>query len=199
MAGNTDRVWVVGAGSNAADVRDALQSTGATVVDSPDGADRIDAMVFAPWDRAAMTPIPFDRLTDADFDLAWQQTMDTAVEACVRAREAFGAEGGSIVLVAPTTGMAGGAHYAHWAAAAEGVHVLARSVARQWGPEDIAVNVLAISPDELLADPALAGPVSIATPARPGASIAPTLGFLCSRAARDLAGQTLTVDGGLWM
>ena len=199
MVERSTRVWVVGAGSNADDVRTALRSTGATIADAPDDGDRIDAMVFAPWDRAEMVPVPFDELTDADFDRAWQRTMDTAVEACIGAREAFGDRGGAIVLVAPTTGMAGGAHYAHWAAAAEGVHVLARSVARQWGPEGISVNVLAISPDELLAEPAIAGPVSIATPARPGASIAPTLAFLCSPAARDLAGQTLTVDGGLWM
>jgi 3-oxoacyl-[acyl-carrier protein] reductase len=193
------RVRVVGAGPLAASIRDSLSNEGAVVVDTATVDDPIDALVFAPWDRVDMVPVPFDRLTDADFDQSWQQTMDGAIAACVGARTAFAGNGGSIVLVTITTAMAGGAQYAHWAAAAEGVHILAKSVARQWGPEGIAVNALAISPDDVLADPAVAGPVSIATPARPGASFVPTLSFLCSPAARDLAGQTLTVDGGLWM
>lgn len=194
MTSSGTRVRVVGDGTFAATVRAAAERTGMTVVDD----DGYDAMVFAPWDAAAMAPVPFDELTDEQFGLAWQRTMDDAVAACVAARSAF-AGGGAIVLTAPTTGMAGGARYAHWAAAAEGVHVLARSVARQWGPEGIAVNVLAFSPDELGVDPAVAGPVSIATPARPGASIDGALRFLCSPEAADVAGQTLTVDGGLWM
>lgn len=193
------RVRVVGRGSFAASVRSIAADAGLTVVDAGDDASPVDAMVFAPWDRDAVVPVPFADLTDEQFGAAWQTTMDDAVAACVGARESFGAGGGSIVLTAPTTGMAGGAEFAHWAAAAEGVHVLARSVARQWGPEGIAVNVLAFSPDELGIDPAIAGPVSIATPARPGASIAGALVFLCSPAARDVAGQTITVDGGLWM
>lgn len=191
------RVRVVGDGSFAATVREVARGAGLVVVDGDEGS--IDAMVFAPWDRAAMTPVPFQDLTDEQFGAAWQTTMDEAVAACVGARTAFGPAGGAIVLTAPTTGMAGGACFAHWAAAAEGVHVLARSAARQWGPDGISVNVLAFSPDEVGIDPAVAGPVSIATPARPGAAIGGALAFLCSDAARDVAGQTITVDGGLWM
>lgn len=190
------RVRVVGDGSVAGAIRTALSTVGAFVADA---SGSIDAMVFAPWDRSAMTPIPFDRLTDDDFDRSWQRTMDSAIVACVGARTDFSDRGGSIVLVTFTTAMAGGSCYAHWAAAGEGVHVLAKSLARQWGPEGIAVNALALSPEEVLADANLAGPVSIATPARPDAVFGPTLSFLCSPAARDLAGQTLTVDGGLWM
>ena len=191
------RVRVVGTGSWATTVRTALAGEGLEVVDEPGAG--IDAMVFAPWDREAIRPVALAELTDEQFGAAWQTTMDDAVAACVTARRDFGAGGGSIVLTTPTIGMAGGARFAHWAAAAEGVHVLARSTARQWGPDGIAVNVLAFSPDEVGIDPAVAGPVSIATPARPGASFAAALAFLCSDAARDVAGQTITVDGGLWM
>ena len=197
MASSGTRVRIVGDGTFAVTVRDLAEGAGMTVVTDP--ADTIDAMVFAPWDAAAMAPVPFAELTDEQFGAAWQTTMDDAVAACVDARTAFGPDGGSIVLTAPTTGMAGGACFAHWAAAAEGVHVLARSAARQWGPDGIAVNVLAFSPDAVGIDAAVAGPVSIATPARPGASIAGALSFLCSDGARDVAGQTITVDGGLWM
>ena len=186
---------MVGDGSLAGRLGRTLADRGHEIV----GAGPYEAMVFAPWDQAAMVPRALADLTDAEFDLSWQRTMDDAVAACTEAREVFAGAGGSIVLTLPTTALAGGDHYAHWAAAAEGVHVLTKSVARQWGPEGIAVNALALSPEGLLADAAVAGPVSIATPAVPDADPVPVLEFLCSPAARNLAGQLLTVDGGLWM
>lgn len=189
------RIRIVGDGSLAGHLGGALTDIGHEVVETGP----YEAMVFAPWDRAAMTPRPISELTDAEFDRSWQQTMDGAVAACTEAREVFAGSGGSIVLTLPTTALAGGDHYSHWAAAAEGVHVLTKSVARQWGPEGIAVNALALSPEGLLADATVAGPVSIATPAVPDADPVPVLEFLCSPAARNLAGQLLTVDGGLWM
>jgi NAD(P)-dependent dehydrogenase (short-subunit alcohol dehydrogenase family) len=70
---------------------------------------------------------------------------------------------------------------------------------RQWGPEGIAVNALAVDPALVLSDPVAAGPVSIAQPAVSEPDAAEALAFLCSPEARKLAGQTLTVDGGLWM
>ena len=61
------------------------------------------------------------------------------------------------------------------------------------------MNALAVAPDLVLADADIAGPVSIATPAVPQADPAAVVEFLCSPDARNLAGQLLTVDGGLWM
>lgn len=189
------RIRVVGSGSAGRWVADGLRARGADIVD--DGP--IDALVFAPWDRAVMVATPFEDLTDDDFDLAWQRTMDDAIAACIEARTSFGGAGGAIVLTFPTTALVGGARFVHWAAAAEGVHILARSVARQWGPEGIAVNALAIDPHLVLDDADQAGPVSIATPANPGADPIEVIAMLTSPVARHLAGQTLTVDGGLWM
>lgn len=189
------RIRVVGAGPLAAHCRDGLGRHGHELADSGS----FEALVFAPWDPTIMVPRPLTDLTDDEFDAAWQQTMDAAIAACVDARRVFDGKGGSIVLTLPTTGLAGGNHYAHWAAAAEGIHIFTKSLARQWGPEGIAVNALAVSPELVLADAVVAGPVSIATPAVPNADPTPVLDFLCSPAARSLAGQLLTVDGGLWM
>ncbi len=189
------RIKVVGTGPLATQLSAALNERGhETTASAP-----YKAMVFAPWDPAVMVPRPIAELTDAEFDLAWQQTMDAAIDACVEARTTFAGKGGSILLTLPTTALAGGDQYAHWAAAAEGIHIFTKSIARQWGPEGIAVNALAVSPELVLADAVIAGPVSIATPAVPDADPGAVVEFLCSTDARNLAGQLLTVDGGLWM
>lgn len=193
--GNSVKIKVVGTGPLAAQFSAALGQRGHTIVE----AAPFDAMVFAPWDKAVMVPRPLSELTDDEFDVAWQQTMDDAIARCIEARAAFDGKGGSIVLTLPTTALAGGNYYSHWAAAAEGIHIFTKSLARQWGPEGIAVNALAVSPELVLADAAVAGPVSIATPAVPDADPSAVLEFLCSPDARNLAGQLLTVDGGLWM
>ncbi|CAM8628295.1 FabG Dehydrogenases with different specificities (related to short-chain alcohol dehydrogenases) [Acidimicrobiia bacterium] len=195
------RIRILGSGPLARTFAEDLADCGAEIVDSSSGSpvSDLDALVFAPWDAAVMKPVAMAELRDDEFDEAWQQTMDSAVAACTQARLSFRNGRGCIVLTFPTTAFTGGAGYSHWAAAAEGVHILAKSAARQWGPEGIAVNSLAISPALVLADPVAAGPVSIATPARPEASAGPVLAFLCSEAAHNLAGQALTVDGGSWM
>lgn len=190
------RILIAGSGELADALAAGLRRLGAIIVDDSRAP---DAVVFAPWDRSLIVPRRFVELTDADFDLAWQQTMDAAVETCIAARSAFAGRRGNIVLTFPTTAFVGGAFHAQWAAAAEGVHILARSVARQWGPEGIVVNALALAPALVLAEPDAAGPVSIARPAVSAPDPCETLAFLCSAAAGDLAGQTLTVDGGLWM
>ena len=193
------RVRMVGDGPLARRLADGLRAAGAEVVDEGAPGDGLDAVVFAPWDPADMTPVPLAELDDEGFGRAWQDTMDAAIATCVTARDDFAGRGGRIVLTTPTTSFVGGTRYAHWAAATEGVHVLAKSVARQWGPEGIAVNVLAVGPAEVLADPQVAGPISIATPAAPEADPGPVLALLRSPAAANLAGQTVTVDGGRWM
>jgi 3-oxoacyl-[acyl-carrier protein] reductase len=193
------RVRVVGSGPLAAELAAALGERGCEVIGADDSGEGLDAVVFAPWDPTVVRPVPFDELTDDDFDRAWQQTMDAAVATCIEARHDFAGRGGRIVLTTPTTAFVGGAEYGHWAAAAEGVRILAKSAARQWGPEGIAVNALAVAPERVLADAAVAGPVSIAAPAIPVARPGDVLSFLCSPSAAALAGQTLTVDGGLWM
>ena len=202
MSVENRRIRVVGEGELSRSLATSLRGLGAVIAepaDAFDAGDLLDAAVFAPWDRNVMTPRPLIELTDAEFDIAWQRTMDAAIATCISAREAFAGRGGNIVLTFPTTAFVGGANYAHWAAAAEGVHILTKSVARQWGPDGIAVNALAIDPNLVLSDPEAAGPVSIAQPAISEPDPAEALAFLCSPEARKLAGQTLTVDGGLWM
>jgi len=192
-------VAVVGAGPLADRLRHGLSAGGVDVASDVDGPGPLAAAVYAPWDPAEIRPVAFHELDDAGFHQAWQRTLDDAVATAVAARSRFGSRGGRLVFVIPTIALAGGDHHAHWAAAAEGVHLLAKSAARQWGPEGTTANVLAVGPADVLADPDAAGPVAIAEPAIPDADPVAVLTFLCSPAAAHIGGQTLVVDGGLWM
>lgn len=192
-------VAVVGDGPLAVHLRQGLAGAGVDVASEVGDAADLAAAVFAPWDPAEIRPVAFHELGDDEFHRAWQRTLDDAVATAVAARTRFGARGGRLVFVVPTIALAGGAHHAHWAAAAEGVHLLAKSAARQWGPEGITANVLAVGPAGVLAEPEAAGPVAIAEPAVPDADPVAVLAFLCGPDAAHIAGQTLVVDGGLWM
>jgi 3-oxoacyl-[acyl-carrier protein] reductase len=191
------RVAIVGAGPLAHACRDAALTRGHELAD--DDTSPIDALVFAPWDPSTATPCPLVELTDDDFGAAWQTTMDVATAACVNARERM-PSGGTIVLTTPTIGQSGASHYAHWSAAAEGVRVLAKSAARQWGPEGITVNAVAVSPALALSEPARAGSTSLAPPALVG-TVADTAAFIIGfcTIAQAVTGQTITSDSGVWM
>lgn len=139
---------------------------------------------------------PFASITDDDFELAFEHP----VQETIRQMQGAVANGVTrIVVVVPTTAMSGGSHYAHTAMAAEAVRVLVKSAARQWGEQGITVNAVAVDPATVLDTAELAGPVSLAPPARPGADPQAVIDFLCSDAAGDVTGQTVVVDGGLWM
>jgi NAD(P)-dependent dehydrogenase (short-subunit alcohol dehydrogenase family) len=87
----------------------------------------------------------------------------------------------------------------------EGERLLAKSAARQWGKLGITVNCVAVRPE--LFFPELdtgASDLSLARPALPGtfdvvADIGPVVEFLSSDAAHYVTGETISVDGGIWM
>ncbi|MFM7684973.1 MAG: SDR family oxidoreductase [Ilumatobacteraceae bacterium] len=150
-------------------------------------------VIRPPFDPVAR---PFHTLTDEQWETAWEHPLRHTIEALVTAH-ATGAT--RVVVLLPTTAMSGGAQYAHVAAAAEAIRVLVKSTARQWGAEGITVNAVAVDPIEFGIDTAAAGPTSIAPPALRHADARSMVSFLCSEASGDITGQTLVVDGGVWM
>jgi NAD(P)-dependent dehydrogenase (short-subunit alcohol dehydrogenase family) len=192
------RITVVGSGPLAIACREAIDTAGHTLIEGRHGT--LDAAIFVPWNPALATPCRLTELSDDGFGAAWQDTMDMATAACVNARERMLPHGGTIVLTAPTIGQSGASQYAHWSAAAEGVRVLAKSVARQWGADGITVNAITVSPALALSQPELAGTTSLAAPALP-TSAEQTAGFIVAFCAlpRTVTGQTIASDGGVWM
>ncbi len=138
----------------------------------------------------------FTTITDEQWETAWESPMR---EVIAQMQAAFHAGVRRIVVVVPTTAMSGGAGYAHVAAPADGLRVLVKSAARQWGVHGITVNAVAVAPDDLLADAGRSNPTTLAPPALLTRDPAALIDFLCSEAAGDITGQTIVVDGGVWM
>jgi len=198
-----------------------LTATGATVVDLPvhalddrsvvDAAfaavvrdhGRVGGVVHAALEPDAGVRMPITEVDDAGFDAVWERTLRRTLTVLGAAHGVLRPTGGAIVVVGSMVGLAGAAGLAPYAAAAEGVRVLAKSAARQWGPDGVRVNVVVPapeheptgvrSPEVALSPPALGGPGD------PSADLAPVVAWLLGESAHFVTGVTVPADGGVWM
>lgn len=106
--------------------------------------------------------------------------------------------GGRIVLVVPTIGIVGSAGSADYTAAIEGIRAMAKSAARQWGSERVAVNMIAAPLDVFTADIDASHLTSAAVSDDQILihSIVETARFLLRGDLEHLTGETIVVDGG---
>lgn len=141
-------------------------------------------------------------LTDEDIDATYELPMRRVI---VDLQEAFRSGCTRIVVMVPTIALSGGRMFAAQAALAEGVRILVKSAARQWGSRGITVNAVAVEPEWFSIDPRVSGPISIAPPSLEvrgdGVRSSPEaiVEWLCSPAAGSITGQTIVCDGGQWM
>ncbi|TRV80420.1 SDR family oxidoreductase [Streptomyces sp. 130] len=138
----------------------------------------------------------------------WQEVIGTNLTGSFfTAREAtkqMYASGGSIVLIASTSGIAGRAGQANYAASKGGVISLAKTLSYEVAPRGIRVNVVApgfIDTDMVKKVPPahLKEALQVIPMGRTGtpAEVAAAAVFMASPAASYITGKVLTVDGGM--
>lgn len=148
------------------------------------------------------------RMTPEEWDEVLRVNL-TGTFACARAAGAAmrkRGKGGRIVAVSSINGLRGKFGQANYAASKAGIHGLVKTLARELGPSGVTVN--AVAPG-LVRTPMTRGlPESIVSRARgetvtgrltETGDVAAVVTFLASRAAGQITGQILRVDGGQYM
>lgn len=159
------------------------------------------------------------RLEDTDPALHWTEMSRTAVWAslfCARAAyphlaasSAKWGGAGRLILVTSPSGVEGSANIPLYSAAKAAQRSIAKSLAREWGPDGITVNCLgpvAGSPALIRAfekNPALQSAIEARTPLGRVGDITADIGsvalFLASDDAAFVTGQTVICDGGSFL
>ena len=147
------------------------------------------------------------RMKDED----WQAILDTNLTSVYRTSKAvmrgmMKARKGRIISIASVIGLTGNPGQANYAAAKAGIIAFSKSLAREIGSRGITVNVVApgfIDTDMTRALPeaqreALLGQIALGRLGE-ARDIAKAVAFLASPAAAYITGETLHVNGGMYM
>ena len=141
----------------------------------------------------------------------WQAILDTNLTSVYRTSKAvmrgmMKARKGRIISIASVIGLTGNPGQSNYAAAKAGIIAFSKSLAREIGSRGITVNVVApgfIDTDMTRALPeeskqALLGQIALGRLGE-ATDIAKAVGFLASPAAAYITGETLHVNGGMYM
>ena len=147
------------------------------------------------------------RMKDED----WQVILDTNLTSVFRASKAvlrgmMKARKGRIINIASVIGVTGNAGQANYAAAKAGIIAFSKSLAKEIGSRGITVNVVApgFIATDMTADlpdaakDAMLGQIALGRLGEP-ADIANAVAFLASPSASYITGETLHVNGGMYM
>jgi 3-oxoacyl-[acyl-carrier protein] reductase len=139
----------------------------------------------------------------------WEETISTNLTGaflCTKAALAHIPEGGRIVNFASVLAHMGSSQGAHYAASKSGIIGFSKSLARELGPQNITVNVVAPGATEtdIIADdtPEKRKERGKITPlgrvAQPE-EMTGAVSYLLSDKAKYITGETINVNGGMWM
>jgi 3-oxoacyl-[acyl-carrier protein] reductase len=205
------------AGAIAIGERLAAHGGAGRALDVTDGAavdaliDQIGKEFGAPGILVNNAGITRDQLLMRMKDDDWQAIIDTNLSSVFRTSKAvlrgmMKARHGRIINIASVIGLTGNAGQANYAAAKAGIIGFSKSLAREVGSRGITVNVVApgfIDTDMTRALPeaqrdALLGQIALGRLGE-AADIARAVAFLAGPAASYITGETLHVNGGMYM
>lgn len=116
---------------------------------------------------------------------------------------------GAVINLGSVSGLRGDAGFAAYAIAKEGIRAMSRVAAREWGPHGITVNVICPFSDspgvEYMIDnnpgfiDTLTEETSLKRLGSSEADVGRTVVFLASADGAYITGQTINVDGGIWI
>jgi 3-oxoacyl-[acyl-carrier protein] reductase len=152
------------------------------------------------------------RLEDVDralFDDHIAVSLRGAYHCAVASLEPLRASGGTLIVMTSPAGIEGSATLPLYATVKGALRAFAKSLAREWAPDGVTVNVvspLAFSPameHAIAADPAMEERLNRRVPlgrvGDPEADVGAGVAFLVGPQARYITGQTLGIDGGHFM
>lgn len=167
---------------------------------------RLDAVVHNATSNASSQPHRLENVDDSLWGEHYSVSVGGAYHCAAAAYPALRERGGTLLVMTSPAGIEGSATLPLYATMKGALRGFAKSLAREWGPDQITVNVvspLAYSPAmtaAIEADPAmeerLARRIPLGRIGDPESDIGAAVAFLVGPAARYITGQTLGVDGG---
>lgn len=168
-------------------------------------AGRLDCVV-----HNALAPVGPPAQVQATEAEIWENMRSTALRASFNCAQLayphLRKSQGAFVLLSSSVGVEGSAHLPLYATVKAAQRAFAKSLALEWGPDNIRVNLInpvALTPamDRAYdANPTLKVALEASTPlgrvGDPTKDVGPVAVFLASDMSRYITGQTITVDGG---
>jgi 3-oxoacyl-[acyl-carrier protein] reductase len=170
---------------------------------------RLDAVVHNATSNSSSRPHRLEEVSRSLWDDHYSVSVGGAHNCAAAAFDALKEHGGTFLVMTSPAGVEGSATLPLYATMKGALRGFAKSLAREWAPHGITVNVvspLAYSPAmtaAIEAEPAMEERLSRRIPlgriGDPERDIGSAVAFLVGPAARYITGQTLGVDGGHFM
>lgn len=182
------------------------RSVAAAVDAAISGTGRLDSLVHNATSGSSSSPHLLAEVDDAQWEDHYTVSVGGAANCARSAFSALSANGGTFLVMTSPAGIEGSATLPLYATMKGALRGFAKSLAREWAPHGITVNIispLAYSPAmtaAIEAEPAmearLARRIPLGRIGDPEADIGAAVSFLVGPDARYITGQTLGVDGG---
>ena len=172
-------------------------------------AERIDAFVHNATSRRSSEPQQVEDIDDEQWADHAAVTLRASYFCAVAAFPKLRVSAGTLILMTSPAGMDGSRTFPAYGAVKGALRGFAKSLAREWGPSGVRVNLvspLAMTPameNAVREDPALADRLAHRVPlgrvGDPESDVGVAVAFLAGPDARYVTGQTLVVDGGRFL